>query len=235
MQFQANALQKFEYVKEKFGFLEMYKAHLMSAVGCEALEDFHKAIPAEKMPKDVLEGTAHTYGHDILYAIDPSFRQAGIVAAEDRGFVEIYRQFMRLIQDEIFQSKIVFQRLPSLRIHYPGFTSYGVMHTDREYNHPPEEINIWVPITRATKSASMLIESEIGKADYQPVEMDYGELLIFDSGLTHGNGINHEGYTRMSFDMRVIPRSIYEEPSGTYSTTAHREFRIGDYYDEFVD
>lgn len=226
-------LQYFKWDCSKFAFLDIYREHLIDSLGCPALERFHEFLPSDRMPTDTVEGTAHTYGHDILYAIDPAFRQAGYVKPEDRGFVELYREFMRFIETEVFGVPLVFQRLPSLRIHYPGFTSYGIMHTDREYNHPDNEINIWVPITRATGSASMIIESDIGKGDYSPVELDYGEFLIFDSGLTHGNNVNQEGYTRMSFDMRVIPRSEYLEPAGTFSATAQKEFRIGDYYDFF--
>ncbi|PPR64024.1 MAG: hypothetical protein CFH10_00346 [Alphaproteobacteria bacterium MarineAlpha4_Bin2] len=233
MPFQLAPLQTFTWNKPDFRFLDIYREHLHEAIGCSDPEKFHQFVPAERMPKDTVEGTAHTYGHDILYAIDPSFRQANYVRAKDRGFIALYRQFIWFIQEEIFNIPLVFQRLPSLRIHYPGYTSYGVMHTDQQYNHPPDEINIWVPITRAIGTATMIIESEVGKGDYSPVEMDYGNLLIFDSALTHGNRVNEEGYTRMSFDMRVIPQKKYHDPAGTYSTTAHKEFRIGDYYDVF--
>ena len=227
-------LQYFDWDPTQFPFREIYCEHLRESVGCDMPERFHEYLPSEKMPKDTLEGTAHTYGHDILYAIDPLFRQAGITSSKHRGFIDRYRDFMRFIENDIFGFALVFQRLPSLRIHYPGYTSYGVMHTDREYNHPADEINIWVPITRTTKTASMVIESAVGAGDYAPVELDYGKLLIFDSALTHGNTVNREGFTRMSFDMRVIPRDRYQDPSGTFSITAGREFRIGDYYDSFV-
>lgn len=234
--FQKNTpLQTFKWDSSKFPFREIYLEHLSQSVDCPMLEQYHAHLPVERMPTDILEGTAHTYGHDILYAIDPAFRQAGFVPARERGFITLYRKFMRFIQDDIFGFPVVFQKLPSLRLHYPGFTSYGVLHTDREYNHPANEINIWVPITRTTKSASMIIESDIGVGDYKPVELDYGSLLVFNSALTHGNEVNNEGYTRMSFDMRVIPRDEFEDPAGTYSATANKEFKIGDYYDQFED
>lgn len=231
----ARSLQYFGWDTDRFPFREIYLTHLRDSLGCPAIERFHDYVPADRMPTDPVEGTAHTWGHDVLYAIDPAFRQAGIVAARDRGFVAAYRGLMRFIQDEIFRAPLIFQRLPSLRIHYPGFTSYGVLHTDREYNHPANEINIWLPITRTTGTASMIIESAVGRGDYTPVELDYGGLLIFDSALTHGNRVNEEGYTRMSFDMRVILREHYEDVAGTFSATAGKEFRLGDYYDGFAD
>jgi hypothetical protein len=231
----AQPMQVVEWNTAAFDFRGIYTAHLKEAVGCPDIERFHEHLPADRMPTDVVEGTAHTYGHDILYAIDPAFRQAGFVTAKDRGFIATYRRFMRFIQDEVFGEPIIFQRLPSLRLHYPGFTSYGVMHTDREYNHPAEEINLWMPVTRCGRTATMVIESAIGQGDYAPVNLEYGNLLIFDSALMHGNRVNEEGYTRMSFDMRVIPQRIWRDARGTFSATAGKEFTLGQYYDRFED
>lgn len=226
-------LQYFAYDVGQFDFRSIYKAHFAEAIGCPAPEEFHNHIPAERMPTDPVEGTAHTYGHDILYAIDPKFRQAGIVPAKDRGFLALYREFMRWFEKEVVGEPMVFQRLPSLRIHYPGFTSYGIMHRDSDYNHPTEEINVWVPITKAAGTASMVIESEVGRGDYSPVTLDYGKFLIFDSELMHGNEINREGYTRMSFDVRFIPRRLYADHVGQKSATFGNEFALGAYYDAF--
>ena len=97
-------------------FRGLIQEHLADAVGCADLGRFHEFIPPERMPTDPIEGTAHTYGHDILYAVDPAFRQAGYVEAKPRGFIETYRRFMRFIQDEVFGIPLVFQRLPSQRL-----------------------------------------------------------------------------------------------------------------------
>ncbi len=94
-------LQYFAYDVGRFDFRSIYAAHLAEAIGCPAPEEFHKYIPADRMPTHPVEGTAHTYGHDILYAIDPQFRQAGIVPAKDRGFLTMYREFMRWFEKEI--------------------------------------------------------------------------------------------------------------------------------------
>ena len=228
-------MQFFDWDTSAFDFIAHYRAHLARAVGSEDPTLFHRFIPPAHMPTDPIEGTAHTYGHDLLYAIDPAFRQAGHIAAKDIGFLATYRQFVRFIQDEIIGEPVVYQRLPSLRIQYPDRTSYGVMHTDREYNHPPEEINIWVPITEVRGTASMVIESDFGRGGYAPVEMAYGQMVIFDSGLMHGNVVNEEGYTRMSFDLRVIPQRIYSDSKGAFSATAGKEFTLGNYYTTLTD
>ena len=58
-------------------------------------------------------------------------------------------------------------------------------------------------------------------------------MLIFDSGLMHGNKINTENKTRLSFDFRVIPFSKYSEVSlnaeTKFSVSQEIEF-VGEYY-----
>lgn len=226
-------LQYFSYDTKRFDFESIFRTHLMDAIGSPNPEDLHQYIPANHMPAGPVEGTAQHYGHEILYAMDPAFKQAGHVPTRDFGFVTLYRDFMRHLQDDVIGEPIVFQRLPSLRIHYPGHTAGGIMHRDADFNHPTQEVNVWLPITRAQGTASMLIESDINKADYAPVELPYGGYIIFDSALMHGNTVNDAGYTRVSFDMRFIPRNRYKDHGGKFSMTAGRQFAIGDYYDTF--
>lgn len=217
----------------EFNFIGLYQQHLEYVNGCSDPRHFHEFVPSHRMPSGPTTGTAHTYGHDLLYAIDPAFDQAGYIKARDIGFIRTYRRFVQWLEEEIFCEDLVFQRLPSLRIHYPGYDSNGVMHVDSDFNHPKQEVNLWVPITSSIRTASMMIESECGRADYGPLELKYGQLAIFDSSLTHGNIVNEEGYTRMSFDLRVIPRRIYQDCRGNFSATAIKEFSLGNYYDEF--
>jgi ectoine hydroxylase-related dioxygenase (phytanoyl-CoA dioxygenase family) len=87
-------------------------------------------------------------------------------------------------------------------------------------------------VTQATKTATIWMESEYEKNDFQPKELEVGEFLIFDSALKHGNEINREEYTRVSFDFRVIPKTLY---SGSEQVTANRghKLSLGYYYDQF--
>lgn len=113
---------------------------------------------------------------------------------------------------------------------FPDNKAVGDWHRDREYNHPIEEINIWVPITSASNTNSIWLESSFDKEDYAPANLEYGQILIFDSGLKHGNVINKEQKTRLSFDFRVIPKSKYNEPSHASSYSQNIEFKLGKYY-----
>ena len=149
-------------------------------------------------------------------------------------FLSIYEQFIHYLSDEIFNEKLVYQKKPTFRVHFPGNKAVGEFHRDRDYNHPVEEINIWIPITSAFNTNTIWIESEFDKEDYSPENLIEGEGLIFDSALKHGNKINKENSTRLSFDFRVIPKSkwsakkLHKEKS---SVKQNLEFKIDGYYD----
>ena len=230
MKYLKENLQINEFDREEYNFLDLIKTHLKEKLDCKDIENFHKHIPNDKMPKDVLEGTAHTYGHDLLYAIDPSFKQANIIKPSDIGFIKLYRKFIEFLGKNVFQSEIIYQKKPSLRIHYPNFTSYGKFHRDSDYNHPEEEINIWLPITVTKNTASMFIESEEGKKDFKPMNLKFGQYLIFNSKLMHGNKVNKEGYTRFSMDFRIMFKKDYKRFEKS-SATQNIKFEINDYYD----
>ena len=60
------------------------------------------------------------------------------------------------------------------------------------------------------------------------------QFLIFDSGLKHGNKLNVENKTRLSFDFRVIPLSKWKraKKGKVYKTLSRNlKFYLGDYYD----
>tara|TARA_B100000795_G_C22370687_1_gene275968 strand:+ start:9 stop:392 length:384 start_codon:yes stop_codon:yes gene_type:complete len=117
---------------------------------------------------------------------------------------------------------------------FPNNLAVGGFHRDREYNHPLEEINIWVPITSAVKTNTIWLESSFDKKDYRPANLKYGQFLIFDSGLKHGNKLNIESKTRLSFDFRVIPLSKWKPAKKDKvhkSLSRNLKFSLGDYYD----
>ena len=82
-----------------------------------------------------------------------------------------------------------------------------------------------------------MIETEFDKGDHSPVNLNYGQGIIFDSGLSHGNKINEENLTILSFDFRVIPISSWKKMSNKQLKTSvdqNLKLEIGDYYDLMV-
>ena len=84
------------------------------------------------------------------------------------------------MSQKIFKESLIYQKKPTLRVMYPKNKTVAQFHRDREYNHPIEEINIWVPVTLAKKTNNIWIESQSEKADYKPINLKNGKLVIFD-------------------------------------------------------
>lgn len=105
---------------------------------------------------------------------------------------------------------IVYQRVPTFRVCFPGNVGVGEFHRDRDYNHGRDEINFWLPLTDVHAENSVWIESAEGREDFTPTPMKFGEILIFDgANLKHGNSGGDCGLTRVSFDFRVVPRRLF--------------------------
>lgn len=147
-------------------------------------------------------------------------------------FYAVYRRFIKEVAEPYFGEPLVFQKIPTFRVHLPNNLGVGEFHRDRDYNHQRSEINIWLPLTNAWDTNSVYIETAEDRKDYQPQKVNYGQVLVFDgANLKHGNQINTTGSTRVSFDFRVIPKSRYTEGTGT-SVNTNIAFKIGGYYTE---
>ena len=185
----------------------------------------------------------------------------------DAAFVETYEAFLKnVVRDKVVGDDFLFQTTPTIRFHFPneeGFDWNPRMHTDIMLGHPPQEINIWLPVCGASGTASMCIADMvpsiemIEEFDYdfaqfatavqesdtvaarcasmsKPVELEYGEFLVFDPRCLHATQFNQSDVTRISFDFRVLPLEDYERIQFPYRGTGRRrlEFKRGSYYDE---
>lgn len=150
----------------------------------------------------------------------------------DQKFVNIYKNFIKFFIGPIYSQTILYQKFPTFRVHQPSNIAVFGWHRDRDYNHNPEEINYYLPITDAFSTNTFWHESEEGKKDYQPMEAKYGEIVEWDgANCRHGNKQNDTGYTRISFDFRVLTMESYERIPPKKSITQGKSFEIGDYYE----
>jgi hypothetical protein len=224
----------FEYDLEIFNFSELFLNHLSVLVDVCSLQDLHLNLPSELLPHEsITENNDQSLEiYKTLYSIDKGFDLH--INQEFGVFLNKYKKFVNYLSSTIFKETLIYQRRPTLRVHFPESKAVGVFHRDRDYNHPIEEINIWVPITSAINTNSIWIESKFGKEDYSPINLNDGQAVIFDSGLKHGNKINTENLTRLSFNFRVIPESKWEnaktkKPKSSISQSLKLE--LNDYYD----
>jgi hypothetical protein len=205
--------QKFKYDRARYDFRKPIAEQLQVA----DLEKLHEHSEAS--------GTLVVRATDQASIFHKRFYQIG------PHFFELYESFVRDFIQPLFDEGIVYQKIPSFRVHYHNNLGVGEFHRDRDYAHNLSEINFWVPVTRAYDTNTIWIESEEGKEDFAPLSCELGEVLMFNGcHLKHGNKINQTGQTRVSFDFRVIPQSKYSEENAGRSINTKVEFKIGGYY-----
>jgi hypothetical protein len=159
-------------------------------------------------------------------------------------FRELYYEFVRAHIFPLFpdETALVVQKDPGFRVCPIENTALGIregesadgpigMHTDSEYNHPPEEVNFIIAVTEMWDTNSVYFESEPGKGDFTPLFLRRNEFIkICANQLRHHNLRNISGQTRVSIDFRVIPFSKYNADNEKTSVHSLRKLTIGDYF-----
>jgi hypothetical protein len=183
------------------------------------------------------------------------------------AFVDTYQQLIQnVIVSDIVGVDCLFQRTPTMRFHFPhqdGWEWHPRVHNDLMLGHPPQEINIWLPLGRTQGTSAMriaplepsLVLLEAVDFDYArlarsaqddpdfrrryhdvsaPVELAYGEFIVFDPRCIHATQYNVSDLTRVSLDFRLIPVEDYEATRLPYRGTGRRRmpFKRGAYYHE---
>ena len=222
---------KFNFDGNVFNFFSIFAKHFLS-IGIDNLQNLHYLAPTEMLPKKIVDvKDDQNYGlYNYLYKIDNGYSRENSKTRSD--FLKLYDLFILQIRKYHFDNlPIIYQSKPTLRIHLPNNKAVGAFHKDREYNHPIDEINFWLPITSTRETSTIWIETEIGSNEYNPWNLNYGEYLIFDSGLTHGNKVNIENSTRLSFDFRIIEKSNLSNISEIKASVKQNiDFKVGEYY-----
>jgi hypothetical protein len=117
----------------------------------------------------------------------------------------VFLAFIKSVISPLFQDITAYQMPPSFRCHFSGKGS-SAFHRDRDYGVISGRLNVWLPFTKVWGSNSIWIESTDGKGDFTPIELEYGQALIFDgANLCHGTIVNDTNVTRVSMDFRFAP------------------------------
>lgn len=149
--------------------------------------------------------------------------------------LELYDKFILNVIRPLYNEEIVYQKIPTFRLHFPGNIAVGEYHKDKWYrdagwHEEVKELNYYLPFTNAYGTNTIWVESEEDKGDYKAMDIKYGECIQWDGvNLTHGNKKNITNSTRISVDFRVIPFSKYK-PSNHGAINTKTKFEIGGYY-----
>jgi len=171
---------------------------------CDDLRSLHEYV--ECLPNVSLSGIVEAYRSEMV-----------------KHFASCQNMFEQFLKQEI-ESRlgplVSYQMPPIFRVHFHGFGTVSPFHCDRDFNaNPDSEVllrnrNVWVPLTKVWGNNSLWIESKEGRGDFVPIEIQYGEVLVFDGmTLRHGSRANDTGSTRVSFESRVLPHRNYRSSS----------------------
>lgn len=149
-------------------------------------------------------------------------------------FLPMYRRFIRRVIRPLFDESIIYQTIPTFRVHLRNNVAVGEFHRDIDYGHSADEINFWLPVTAAYDSNSVQFIPHEGTTHFVSAGVNYGQVLVFNAARLHGNLVNKTAITRVSFDFRAYERSKYK-PSDKVSVNSKMKFEIGSYWSELVD
>lgn len=131
---------------------------------------------------------------------------AGSIIADqpaDADLWRLYHGFMLRVLAPWVGRSISYTSHPKTRVHLADTASVSSFHHDICVTKRIDQVNVWLPFTDVDGAATLWLESDYGRGDFQPIAVRYGELLVFDGGyLGHGSVRNSTDTTRVSFDLR---------------------------------
>jgi hypothetical protein len=174
-----------------------------------------------------------------------------------RAFAVALREFIREeVCPALGVKRVAYQRKPTFRVHLAGAPAQGMPHADglRPHNRQPNEVNVWVPLTRVgawgggggggdggdggknhPSTNSLVCESEPGARDFHPLVASPGQFVKFyGCACWHFTTRNDTDVTRVSFDVRVVPFRLHDDdrpgPSKAGKGRGGKPLRLGEHY-----
>ena len=159
-------------------------------------------------------------------------------------FQDTYHQFIQKYIKPLFpnETHLAIQKTPNIRFSLPQTAAIGFdpkdppqiigLHCDRDFGHHPIEQNFIIPITKMEGSSSIYYEptpqSNIHPFQFENLSLETDQFAqAYFNHIRHCNRINKTDKTRISFDIRVIPFSQYQENIAQFKDT---KFELGKYY-----
>jgi len=162
----------------------------------------------------------------------------------EKEFRRHYFEIARSLLEVLVGNELAMQLRVNLSIQMPGDdSSLLTVHADTWAGDSPYEVVVWLPMVDCFKTKSMFLlprestrrlganfKERAGSNSedlFQAIgsegiwlEVPYGEVLIFDPGLPHGNRVNQETETRWSMNCRF--KGIF---------TPYGDKKLGEYFD----
>lgn len=134
---------------------------------------------------------------------------------QESVFYMMYHTFMVKVISPLAGHPLSYSKQPKMRVHFPDTPSVSSFHIDTAVTQRVDQVNIWMPFTDVYDTATLWVESDYGLADYAPIPVKYGQVLIFDGGyLSHGTKANITNVTRISLDLRFSIKNATTRADG---------------------
>jgi hypothetical protein len=167
----------------------------------------------------------------------------------DSEFISNYHEFIKWLSNDVLDFDFYFQATPTIRFNCSGASlktpkgnlfPFPKYHTDLEYGHPPQEINLWWSFTDNDQTGFEVANLENSKKWYESYDFDldkftkiscsnssefhdYGssisqevksnEILLFDARCIHSAIERNDNTTRVSMDIRINPVEDFTWPT----------------------
>ncbi|QEY32417.1 hypothetical protein EVJ50_09505 [Synechococcus sp. RSCCF101] len=175
----------------------------------------HRAYPLFQPGRD-----QHTPYHRAFYAHHPDVAST---------FADLCRQVLR----DLIGEPAYVQVIPTYRIGFPDNRWVGSFHRDSDFGHSPYELNVVCGLTPMHDTAALHVENRAGSRDFEPMNLEAGELVMFDHiDRLHGCPINKENTVVASIDFRFVPLRFAEPAfaAAARSINAAVAFLPGQYF-----
>ena len=131
----------------------------------------------------------------------------------------LYQALCRRVIQRIGEPCYV-QQIPTYRFGLPANRWVGNFHRDSDFGHSRYELNAICALTPMHASAALHVEATAGARDFLPLELEAGELILFDHiDRLHGCPINREGSSVASVDFRFVPVRFAEQAFRSEATS----------------
>lgn len=176
------------YDVERFPFQKVLAAQVFR---CRDLSRLHE-IWQERTGRDRL-----------VYADNLKLRRRMQRLPDNALFYRVYHRWITEVVATQFGGQISYSAHPKMRVHLAGTGSVSDFHCDADITGREDQINCYLPFTDVFDGCSVWSETDYGKGDFAPLNLAYGEALLWDGGrLNHGTYANDSGSTRISCDFR---------------------------------
>ena len=97
---------------------------------------------------------------------------ANTIRVGKKQILDLYDKFILNVIRPLYGEDIVYQKIPTFRLHFPGNIAVGEYHKDKWYRDKKWheevcELNFYLPFTKAYGTNTIWVESEEDEGDFQ--------------------------------------------------------------------